>query len=62
MTDEIDYPVYSEVGYVDVPNGNYICRKFSCYGEPREEMVNIYNHYLPSHYECVLRPYEGDTK
>lgn len=52
-----DFPVYpNEAGYVEVPNGWYLCKKFKDYGEPLEEIVNIYDGYLPSHYEYVIHP------
>lgn len=50
------FPVYpDDFGFVDLPDGKYIARKYACYGEPTEEVVGICGKYLPSHYECVLR-------
>lgn len=52
----VKLPVYAdEVGFIDLPDGKYVARKYACYGEPAEEVVGVYGKYLPSHYECVLR-------
>lgn len=55
----IDFPVYaSELGFIDIPDGKYIARKYPSYGDSVEEIVGVCGKYLPSHYECVLRKAE----
>lgn len=52
----VKLPAYpDDLGFVDLPDGKYIAKKYPCYGEPVEEVVGVYGKYLPSHYECVLR-------
>lgn len=52
----VKLPAYAdELGFIDLPDGRYIARKYACYGEPTEEVVGVCDQYLPSHYECVLR-------
>lgn len=52
----VKLPAYAdEMGFIDLPDGKYIARKYACYGEPAEEVVGVFDQYLPSHYECVLR-------
>lgn len=52
----VKLPVYpDDFGFIDLPDGKYVARKYACYGEPAEEVVGVYGKYLPSHYECVLR-------
>lgn len=52
----VKLPAYpGDLGFIDLPDGKYIAKKYPCYGEPAEEVVGVYGKYLPSHYECVLR-------
>ena len=52
----IKLPAYpDDLGFIDLPDGKYVAKKYPSYGEPAEEVVGIYGKYLPSHYECVLR-------
>lgn len=52
----VKLPAYAdELGFIDLPDGKYIARKYACYGEPTEEVVGVFDQYLPSHYQCVLR-------
>lgn len=52
----VKLPAYAdEMGFIDLPDGKYIAKKYACYGEPAEEVVGVADKYLPSHYECVLR-------
>lgn len=52
----VKLPAYpNDLGFIDLPDGKYIAKKYPCYGEPAEEVVGVFGKYLPSHYECVLR-------
>lgn len=52
----VKFPLYpDDFGFIDLPDGKYIARKYACYGEPTEEVVGVFGKYLPRHYECVLR-------
>lgn len=52
----VKLPAYpNDLGFIDLPDGKYIAKKYPCYGEPAEEVVGVADKYLPSHYECVLR-------
>ena len=54
--ENIKFPIYpNDEGYVNVPNGRYICKTYDFYGDPSEEVVVIADGYLPSHYEYIIK-------